>query len=121
MLRNMSATSLSHGRAGVVGTLTLNAKSAASSCPVQAMKKVEAKNALENYAYQLRNTTRDEKVRIHHHRGPVLGDKHNCFAGSGGFSDAAFLSITMHFCRSPLYLWPGPCYTFAPYAASGQL
>lgn len=28
----------------------------------QAMKKVEAKNALENYAYQLRNTIRDEKV-----------------------------------------------------------
>ena len=27
------------------------------------MKKVEAKNALENYAYQLRNTIRDEKVR----------------------------------------------------------
>ena len=26
------------------------------------MKKVEAKNALENYAYQLRNTIRDEKV-----------------------------------------------------------
>ena len=31
-------------------------------CPLQAMKKVEAKNALENYAYQLRNTIRDEKV-----------------------------------------------------------
>ena len=29
---------------------------------VQAMRKVEAKNALENYAYQLRNTIRDEKV-----------------------------------------------------------
>ena len=29
---------------------------------MQAMKKVEAKNALENYAYQLRNTIRDEKV-----------------------------------------------------------
>ncbi|CAK0783975.1 70-kilodalton heat shock protein [Coccomyxa viridis] len=28
----------------------------------EAMKKVEAKNALENYAYQLRNTIRDEKV-----------------------------------------------------------
>ena len=26
------------------------------------MRKVEAKNALENYAYQLRNTIRDEKV-----------------------------------------------------------
>ena len=49
-------------------------KTAESSCSVQAMKKVEAKNALENYAYQLRNTTRDEKVRIHHLHGPVLGD-----------------------------------------------
>ena len=29
---------------------------------VQAMRKVEAKNALENYAYQLRNTIHDEKV-----------------------------------------------------------
>jgi hypothetical protein len=28
------------------------------------MKKVEAKNALENYAYQLRNTIRDEKVSL---------------------------------------------------------
>ena len=41
---------------------------------MQAMKKVEAKNALENYAYQLRNTIRDEKVRstrltcCHQHR-----------------------------------------------------
>ena len=26
------------------------------------MKKVEAKNSLENYAYQLRNSIRDEKV-----------------------------------------------------------
>ena len=33
-----------------------------AGCPLQAMKKVEAKNALENYAYQLRNTIRDEKV-----------------------------------------------------------
>lgn len=30
---------------------------------MQAMRKVEAKNALENYTYQLRNTIRDEKVR----------------------------------------------------------
>jgi len=73
MLRNMSATSLSHGRTGVLGILIRNPKSTELSCSVQAMKKVEAKNALENYAYQLRNTTRDEKVRIHHHRSPVLG------------------------------------------------
>ena len=28
----------------------------------QACKKIEAKNSLENYAYNLRNTIRDEKV-----------------------------------------------------------
>jgi L1 cell adhesion molecule like protein len=27
-------------------------------------KKVEAKNSLENYAYNMRNTVRDEKVRF---------------------------------------------------------
>ncbi len=31
---------------------------------MQAMKKVEAKNALENYAYQLRNSVRDDKVSV---------------------------------------------------------
>ena len=29
-----------------------------------ARQKIEAKNALENYAYQLRNSIRDEKVRL---------------------------------------------------------
>ena len=29
---------------------------------MQVRRKVEAKNALENYAYSLRNTLRDEKV-----------------------------------------------------------
>ena len=33
---------------------------------MQAMRKVEAKNSLENYAYQLRNSIRDEKVSICH-------------------------------------------------------
>ena len=36
------------------------------------MKKVEAKNALENYAYQLRNTIRDEKVSASASTRPLL-------------------------------------------------
>ena len=30
----------------------------------EAVKKVEAKNALENYAFNMRNTIRDEKVCV---------------------------------------------------------
>ena len=41
----------------------------------EAVKKVEAKNALENYAYNMRNTIKDDKVRVH-----SVSDQHVCKA-----------------------------------------
>lgn len=43
-----------------------------------AKQKIEAKNALENYAYQLRNSIRDEKVLLLSHPGTANSVVHVC-------------------------------------------
>ena len=60
------------------------------------MKKVEAKNALENYAYQLQNTIRDEKVSAQASCAPAAYMAHTTWPVSLGAMNACNVYTSHH-------------------------